>query len=116
MKGKRGGPQPGSGRPKGFAALEAERARIMICEKLQTEFMPIVEMAIAQAKEGNKDAREWLTDRAFGKAVNIIDLNVNKSLFDDTTKIKAREAVFHIVSTGDAGRRRQIGGPSAPSV
>jgi len=114
--GKKGGKQPGAGRPKGFAALEAERARIMICEKLQTEFMPIVDMAITQAKEGNKDAREWLTDRAFGKAVNVIDLNINKSLFDDATKLKAREAIIHIASTRDVGGGRQIGGPSATSV
>ena len=61
------------GRPKGYAALEAERQRIYVAERLVIEFAPIVDKAIEQAKEGNQQAREWLTDRAFGKAQQFVD-------------------------------------------
>lgn len=62
------------GRPKGFAALEAERQREMIAKKLVKEFEPIVDKAIEQAKEGNKDARDWLTERAYGKATTPLEV------------------------------------------
>lgn len=62
------------GRPKGFAALEAEKARQMIAEKLVTQFGPIVDQAIKMAKKGDKSARDWLTDRAYGKPNQAIDL------------------------------------------
>lgn len=62
------------GRKKGYPALEAERARIMIAERLATEFLPIVNKAIEQAQAGDKDARAWLVDRAYGKAPQAIDL------------------------------------------
>ena len=55
------------GRPKGFAALEAERQRDYVANKLVKEYAPIVTKAIQQAKSGDKFAREWLADRAFGK-------------------------------------------------
>ena len=61
------------GRPKGFAALEAERQRAYVAEVLVKEFKPIVLKAVKQAKEGDKYAREWLTDRAFGKAQQHVD-------------------------------------------
>jgi hypothetical protein len=67
LNGKKGG------RPKGFAALEAERQRDYVAEKLVTEFAPIVDKAIEQAKAGDKSARDWITDRAYGKAQQFID-------------------------------------------
>lgn len=70
-----GGKREGAGRKKGFAALEAERQRVMVAEKLVTEFEPIVDKAIAQAKEGFKDAREWLTEQAYGKVKSSLELS-----------------------------------------
>lgn len=63
------------GRPKGFAAMAAERMRIFIAEELETHAAPIVQMAITQAMEGDKGARDWLSDRAHGKAVQAVELS-----------------------------------------
>lgn len=70
-----GGKRKGAGRKKGLPALEAEQARIMIAEKLKTQFEPIVDKAIEQAKEGNKDARDWITNRAYGKPKESVDIS-----------------------------------------
>ncbi len=88
------------GRPKGFAALESERARIMICERLATEFAPILDTAIEQAKTGNKDAREWLTDRAYGKPKTSTELTGKDGspLFDND---KGKQAISGFIDNGD---------------
>lgn len=57
-----------AGRKKGLATISAEQMRAMLAEQLAIHFLPIVEIAIKQAKKGDRSAREWLTDRAFGKA------------------------------------------------
>lgn len=62
-----GGARKGAGRPKGFAALQAERTRDMVARYLENELEPIVLKAIEQAKEGNKEARDFLFDRAHGR-------------------------------------------------
>ncbi len=75
INGKKGG------RPKGFAALEAERQRDYVARRLVKDFAPIVKKAIDQAKLGDKYAREWLTDRAFGKSPQSVALtNPDNSL------------------------------------
>ena len=63
-----GGKRPGAGRKPGFAAQEAEKTRIWLAERLKSAHEPIVKKAIAQAKQGDKNAREWLYNRAFGRA------------------------------------------------
>ena len=70
----RGGQREGAGRKKGFAALEAEKARELIAQKLVVSFEPIVDKAIEQAISGNQKAREWLTDRAYGKISQGMDI------------------------------------------
>lgn len=72
--GKRGGKREGAGRKKGFAALEAEKARELIVVKLKESLDEILNKAIEQAKQGDKYAREWLTDRAYGKTPQAIEL------------------------------------------
>ncbi len=62
------------GRPKGYASLQAEKARELICKKLEKDFQPIVDKAIIQAKKGDRYAREWLTERGYGKVPNQIEL------------------------------------------
>jgi hypothetical protein len=91
------------GRPKGLPALEAERARIMIAEKLVTEFEPIVDKAIMQAKEGLKDAREWLTDRAYGKPKSSTELTGRDGtpLFNNELTEKAKKAIEELISDED---------------
>lgn len=71
---KRGGKRPGAGRKKGFAALKAEQAREFIAAELEKNLKLIVTRAIDQAKEGDKYARDWLSDRAWGKAPQTLSL------------------------------------------
>ncbi|MFA6397231.1 MAG: hypothetical protein WDK96_00065 [Candidatus Paceibacterota bacterium] len=63
-------------REKIYSALPHEKAREILVTKLQTEFGYIVDKAIKQAKDGDSEARRWLTDRAWGKAKESIDMNV----------------------------------------
>ena len=64
----RGGIRQGAGRPKGAKSLLAQRTREYIAKMLDKEIGPIIEVAIQQAKSGNKDARDFLFDRSHGKA------------------------------------------------
>lgn len=67
----RGGKRTGAGRKKGFAAIEAEKARELIAQKLSTNLSPIVDKAIKQAKLSDRHARIWLIERASGKTLQI---------------------------------------------
>lgn len=67
----RGGKRLCADRKRGFAAIEAEKARQLIVKKLETQLGPIVEKAIKQAKAGDKHAREWLVERAYGKTLQV---------------------------------------------
>jgi hypothetical protein len=69
-----GGKREGAGRKKGYAALQAEKARELICKALEKELVPIIEVAIEQAKTGDRYAREWLIERGYGKVPNQIEL------------------------------------------
>lgn len=89
-----GGKREGAGRKKGFPALEAEKARLMIAEKLATTFAPIVDKAIEQAKAGQKDARDWLTDRAYGKSMQPIVGKDGKDLIPQAETIEKTKQVI----------------------
>lgn len=71
---KNGGKRPGAGRKPGFAAKEAERAREYIAKRLKKELKPILDKAVEQAKAGDKFAREWLSDRAWHKVPQAVDV------------------------------------------
>lgn len=71
----RGGKRPGAGRKPGYAALEAEKKREMIARKLEKEFEPIVEKAIEDAKKGDRFARDYLTEQAYGKVPDNLNLD-----------------------------------------
>lgn len=62
------------GRPKGYVALEAEKARQMLVERLGKSWVPIVDKAIKQAEGGDATAREWLTTRGYGKIKDEVEL------------------------------------------
>ncbi len=73
IKGKRGGKQPGAGRPKGSVApstLKARHQREYLVEQFELHLLPIVTVAIDQALAGDKAARDWLTEHAWGKALS----------------------------------------------
>lgn len=75
MAGKpRGGKREGAGRKKGIASILAEKARDYIAERLDKELAPIVDRAIQDAKNGDKGARDWLTDRAHGRPTQPVEL------------------------------------------
>lgn len=69
---QRGGKREGAGRKKGLASILADKARDYIAEQIDKELKPIVEKAIEQAKAGDYKAREWLSERGWGKAVQAI--------------------------------------------
>lgn len=82
------------GRPKGFAALEAERQRAYVAQVLVKQFAPIVERATEQAKSGDKHARSWLSDFAFGKPTQPLTGADGKDLFPgDSERETARKAL-----------------------
>ncbi len=62
-----GGKRPGSGRKKKQSTLLAEAARDYIAGELEANLKPIVERAITDAKNGDKSARDWLSERGWGK-------------------------------------------------
>ncbi len=71
-----GGKRVGAGRPAGKLAkstLQAIAAREFIAGKVIEEMDLIVMKAIAQAKKGDRNAREFLFDRAFSKPTLAID-------------------------------------------
>ena len=102
----RGGYRQNAGRKKGFAGLEAEKAREFIAQRLVIEFTPIVDKAIEQAKEGNHRAREWLTERAYGKIqqdmedldfepliIQVVDFNGNSKYSESLSSPKTEEVL-----------------------
>lgn len=56
------------GRPVSEATLRTQLAREYISEQLKDSLAPIVAKAITQAMEGDSKARDWLSERAWGKA------------------------------------------------
>lgn len=78
METTRGGKREGAGRKRGVSALIHEKARELLAIKLSTEFGPICDKAIEQAKGGDSDARKWLSDRAWGRPKDSVDMNVTE--------------------------------------
>lgn len=72
-----GGKREGAGRKPGFAAQQAEAQRNDVAKLLATKkrgkgdtpFMVIVKKALEQAQAGDKHARTWLSEFAYGKPI-----------------------------------------------
>jgi len=60
------------GRPVSEATLKAQEARLKLVQRLEAEWVPIVDKAIEQAKAGDEKARAWLADRGYGKVTQMI--------------------------------------------
>ncbi len=69
---QRGGKREGSGRKKGYASVAAEKAREVLCKELDKSWKPIVLKAIEQAQGGDAIARNWLSERGYGKVAQAI--------------------------------------------
>lgn len=89
------------GRKKGFASIEAEKARNFIAEKLIIHWSPIVMKAIELAEQGDKYSRDWLTDHGYGKAVQAIELTGRdgKALFNDEQKQKSDQIISEFIES-----------------
>lgn len=73
------------GRPKGYSAIQAEKAREVLVKMVTDEIEPIGLKLIEEGKKGNIQAIKELFDRAFGKAPQALtgaDGGVLKIVFD----------------------------------
>ena len=68
-----GGYRENSGRKKGFSAIEAEKAREFIVERVNASLEPIVLGLIDRAKNGDIRATQILFDRAYGRPLTPIE-------------------------------------------
>jgi hypothetical protein len=75
---KKGGYRVGAGRKKGFSAIEAEKAREYIAHKVSDNLETIVNKALEQAFDGDNNARNWLTERAYGKVKTSTEVEVKE--------------------------------------
>ena len=77
---EKGGYRVGSGRKKGYAALEAEKAREYIAKRLAHDLEPIISKLLLMAKNGDTKAANILLDRAYGKTTILepVSLEINK--------------------------------------
>lgn len=70
----RGGYRQNAGRKQGFSAIEAEKARELVCQKLSDNLEPILDKLIMQAKNGDIKATRELFDRAYGRPLSQLGL------------------------------------------
>lgn len=106
----KGGKQPGAGRPKGAiskSTRSALEAKAILVAKIHEEIEPITEALIAKAQEGDIQAIKEVFDRAFGKAVNPVEMSGKdgKDLFNPESKERAIGAIRSFV-VGDLGDRQ----------
>ena len=69
-----------AGRPKAGRTLAREKASEYITKRVIKELAPIMDKAIAQAKDGDVQTRKDLMDRALGKAKESIDIKEEVTL------------------------------------
>jgi hypothetical protein len=70
------------GRPLSEATIRAQLAREYISKQVEDSLAPIVAKAITQAMEGDAKARDWLSDRSWGRAP------INLGVDDDGQPVK----------------------------
>lgn len=83
-----GGYRENAGRKKGFSAIEAEKAREYIIEKLNASLEPIIKALIKRAKAGDTRAIQILFDRAYGRPTTPIEQVNNFQIDWRADKIK----------------------------
>lgn len=89
----KGGYRAGAGRKKGFASIEAEKARDYIAQKVSASLEPIISNLIKQAKEGNIQAAKELFDRSWGRSLQSVDLKNEIQLQIPIMRLPGRELV-----------------------
>lgn len=63
----RGGYRENSGRKKGYSAIEAEKAREYIAERVSTSLEQLIDSLLKKAQEGDLKATHLLFERAWGR-------------------------------------------------
>lgn len=90
------------GRPVSDATLRAQAAREYISKHVTDNLAPIVARAVVDAINGDRYARDWLADRAWGKAVQPLSGPLDEPLVDNEHHEKARAAIAaYLADTGD---------------
>ena len=89
----KGGYRDGAGRKKGFAALEAERAREFIAQEVSASLGPIISNLIVQAKKGNIQATKELFDRAWGRSQTQIALSDDRQAPTPIMSLEVAESI-----------------------
>ncbi len=72
----RGGYRENAGRKKGFSAIEAERAREYIVDRVNKSLEPIITSLIEKAEKGDVSAVRILFDRAYGRPNTPIEMEI----------------------------------------
>lgn len=68
VKGRSGGPRPGSGRkPHDVERYRREMERRLLACVTEDDWVVVVRAALVQAQKGEAVARQWLSDRVMGK-------------------------------------------------
>ena len=89
------------GRPVSESVIRALKARDYISAEVEKQMSPIVAKAINDAILGDKHAREWLSDRAWGKPIaSIAVTNEDGIVIDDDYQAKT-EAILARILGGD---------------
>lgn len=73
---QKGGKRPGAGRPKSDATIRTQLAREQLCILLEKEVTGIFHALLLKAQDGDVQAARELFDRAWGKAPQSVDMNV----------------------------------------
>jgi predicted nucleic acid-binding Zn ribbon protein len=89
------------GRPVSEATICAQLARKYIAEQVKESLGPIVARAISLAMDGDKDARNWLSDQGWGKPPQVVEHSGEVAVIDEQARDKAIRAVQEILGTGD---------------
>ena len=76
-----GGKRAGAGRKKGYAAIEAEKTREYITQRVSEALEPIIDALIEHAKQGDLKAIHELFDRAWGKPHQGVDIAPTQGAF-----------------------------------
>jgi hypothetical protein len=102
----RGGHRQGAGRKKGFAAIEAEKSREFIAQKVGASLEPIIDVLIRQAKKGDIRSTQILFDRAYGRAAQAPDIS-------EDSNPKPMQIVIHYPDSKEEERGLHISRESA---
>ncbi len=90
----KGGYRKGSGRKKGFSALEAEKVREFIAQRVSAELGPIVDGLVKKAKKGDIRATQTLFERAWGKTPQALDIKQTQ-IFEPITSFTIMASEEH---------------------